>query len=457
MNISTRTIFFRLYAIFFILVSPVIIIYSLGYNFDITKGNLQKNLLLSIKTIPRGAEISTNNSRKYTSPVEIRLTTTTPQEFKISYTDFFDENFTVWTGLKQNSSFILDNIVLLPKKSSNIHTLEETEKFLTFLPKNRYLLSKNNLLYMQGYSPLSISDLVPVGAVGIDKNNISKGQWKALDDNTIYNQSQKLLLWLNSDITTWQVDLINNTIPDVYEVKSIGNNKLAVLDSKGNLYIYYPLTKTVQFVDSGYLGLDTDQETDTLWLMKTNGLYKISFDFFQNSDDFFGNLEKPFINIIPEYRDTQILKVKPNFKGFSVFGGSYLWYAQDIDRDKPNLLSKNVKQTSNTKNAVIYLDSNGQVLMYNYLFDFEKKLAHIDKPDDNTLLYYNQDMQRLFIYSPNLTKSIWINSDNNTQNIIKHSVIDWITDSQCQQYIDARVQVCYKDGILQKYQNNYRN
>ncbi|MCX6785523.1 MAG: PEGA domain-containing protein [Candidatus Komeilibacteria bacterium] len=72
MQLKFRRILFLVFLVFFLVASPLLIIYALGYKFNPAKRILEKTGVFFIKSFPRSAEIYLNNQKyKKTTPAQI--------------------------------------------------------------------------------------------------------------------------------------------------------------------------------------------------------------------------------------------------------------------------------------------------------------------------------------------------------------------------------------------------
>lgn len=72
MNKALRKITVSIFFVLFFVLAPLLTAYSLGYRYDFTTGNIQKNGAFYIKSYPRGAEIFVNNKKdKHKTPTQI--------------------------------------------------------------------------------------------------------------------------------------------------------------------------------------------------------------------------------------------------------------------------------------------------------------------------------------------------------------------------------------------------
>lgn len=450
MNSATRQIFFRLYAIFFIVITPFIIIYSLGYDLNWQSRSLSKNLIVNINTIPSGAQVDIENSVQFKTPVELRFSTNSPQQISISKDGFREENIVIWSDLDSNTNLRIDNYSLLPDTFDPIYQLPKQSSFLNFLPKNKYLYEVNNLLFLQDYDPLGVNNPIPItNQIPFDK--FKSGDWEDLGLNYFWNYEEKLILYFDQTTLTWNSLDINTVILEAHDIARVSNSSFLVLDNQSNLFIWEPADEIVSFLDSGYNGLESRQFSESIWLIKENNLIRlnknrVSYTNILDSEDKF--LYSMTTDTIDENID---LKVKNSFRGVSLKMGEDLIYLNDVEPQKVNIISKNIKNFTTTKNSIIYLDKDNNLGLYNFEFNTQKNLAKLSDSDVSKI-HYSEKLNRILLYS-NSVESVWFDIDEIHSNIIQYPYTEWIDNPNCQIYTEDRYQMCVRDGELIRYSN----
>ena len=72
MNSSKRRAIFTVFAVFFVILLPFIVILSLGYGIDIQKGSVSNNLTVKVQTFPRNSNIFAGDN-KFQTPAELSI------------------------------------------------------------------------------------------------------------------------------------------------------------------------------------------------------------------------------------------------------------------------------------------------------------------------------------------------------------------------------------------------
>ncbi len=455
MNIATRQTFFRFYAIFFILITPFIVIYSLGYNFDWQNQTLSKNLFLKIQTLPRGADVEIQNAKKYTTPTEIRLSTDSPKKISISKDGYLDENFTVWSDLDKNTNTYLDKIILLPTNASSIQEFASSVDFLTFLPESRALFYSDNNVFMHSYSTNSVSAPISVTTDLNPEDITNEDKWVFEGQDFFWNEDKKFALYKDSVSLRWNLEDLSNTILGIDDIARVSNNTFLALDQDNNLYTYRPQDERVSFLDSGFLGIYANHQSESVWLAKEDNIIRlnknrVNYDNILDSDENF--IYSTTGGLVGEDSTFEVADI---YRGVVVRLGSSLYFLEDTEPNISNLLTNEAVDFTTSNNTVFWMHQEGYVQMYNFEFDVQKNLANFDGVSDKARLYYSGDLGRLVVYDQNVN-TIWVNPANKSDNIKEHSKNTWLSNPQCQKFTEGKNQVCFEGGSIVKYQNSAR-
>ena len=455
MQLATRHLLFRIYAIFFIIITPFVVIYSLGYNFDWATGRLTRNLFLNVQTIPRAASVELPSGRTYTTPAALRISSSTPQRVVVTAEGYHPEEFRVWTDLTQNTTAYLQGLILLPVEGETLERLPAEREFLNFLPTNRFLATQNNLLYLYTYSPNSISAPVPV-TTQVDKSRVETGEWAKVGKSAYFNNQTSLLLYLDPTLSTWRLEDLNQTVPDSAYIVATGRGSFLVLDTQGNLYLWDLSRQTVQFIDSGYHGLVRSANSEFIWLRRGDTLLQLN------------QLQATYASLIqapeqfafatfqgPASAQVERLEVARVYRGLGVTVGETLYFVGDTTPEVAGVVAVNVEAAAYGEEALFYLDEAGEVQMYNLVYDNQKSLTYVDSPRE-ARLHFDPVLKRLLIYTPERVQAVWVDPKNFSNHLLTHSVVTWVEGQRCQVSTTVRTQVCAGENELIKYQNLLR-
>ena len=244
MNSKTRRIILCLVILFFIIATPTIILYSLGYSFDWQEKEIVLTGGLYVKSVPKKATIYINNKPKKETPAFIKRLSPKYYQIKVAKEGFHEwhkklkiesklvtevkdiilipinpeikvinekisDNFSLkeYVSIENNTS---NNIFYIHKPSYILYKTDETNSFqeqtsLTPLPENQEyeiivsnnqqiaILSDNNKLYIFNKETRDFE---------LIKENVQQAQFS--------NDNQKLLYHTPNEI--WVYDLDNNKL-----------------------------------------------------------------------------------------------------------------------------------------------------------------------------------------------------------------------------------------------------
>ncbi len=210
MNSKTRRIILYLIILFFILITPVIILYSLGYSFDWQQQKIVLTGGLYIKSTPKKATVYINDKPKKETPVFIKRLT--PKYYQIKVTK---EGFHEWSKkLKIESKLVTEvkNIVLIPV-NPEIKIINEK------IPDN-FLLKEY-----------------------ISEKNITS-------DDIFYIHKPSYILYKTDEINSFQEQISLTPLPEnqEYEIIVSSNQQISVLSNNKQLYILNKETRSFELI-----------------------------------------------------------------------------------------------------------------------------------------------------------------------------------------------------------------
>jgi hypothetical protein len=452
MKFGTRQLLFRIYAIFFVVITPFIVIYSLGYNFNWNSQSLQRNLIINVETIPKSTTIKLNEDTAL-SPSELRISSNAPAQLTLTQEGYKTEEFTVWSDLNQNTNISMRKLLLLPEKFEKVASFPPSSEFINFLPLDKVLFKRDNLLYLQHYTPTSVDNPIPI------TNNLGnedlKGEWKALNSKFYWNQQTKTAMFYDNQVLNWKTQSLKTQVPDVFDIAEINSTTYLILGEDTNLYQWDTLLDEVSFVDNGFVGIDASIDSEYMWLLKEKNIYRLS----KTNTNYQQLLEiineEPFSTTNKELEGVQKLEVSNVFRGNTLLIGEDLYYINELNNQSTNLISDAVMLTNSSNNSLYYLTKSGQLITYNFEFDTQAILHTLDKPESIQNLFFSPVYSRVFVYDKEGgVTGIYTNSGEPKNVFLKHSVVSWIDKGIiCQNYTEDRFQVCINNGEIIRYNN----
>jgi hypothetical protein len=460
-----RKHFFTILAFFFVTISPILVIFSLGYEVDINEQNIDKTLNVKIETVPRNATIK-NGTDSFKSPRELRVLENKIAKLNISQVGFLDENFIVSSSLDKNLAARLEPIWLLPD-SPVLKNNSGEYKPINFLSQNYILLSKGNQTFIQKYSFSGIQDQPELLSSEIQ---ISNQDWEFLDENIFWQSSSNLLIYNIKN--QWKIlDLKTlNLSSKIGSVAKIAENQLLILAQNEQLWNLDLLELKLLFLDTGVNGLTFSTNPNNLWLLKYNQIYKFEV---QDNNIKIENLALLLNNKIHSQNnlisslsgninliDKQSFSAKNVFLGMVFKIGDTVFYVSDSNKNLPEILSNQVHYLAVDNSSVFIVTENYNLLSYNLLNKswnlFEPLKDSFSSTEDLSKIRvsYYKTWNRIFIYSENEVVSIWFSTDLVNKPVLKYSQNTWIKNSRCLSKILENYQFCLTDTTFENYKNN---
>lgn len=142
-----RRFTYSLFFLFFLILTPVLIMYSLGYRYDFQTGNIEKNGAFYIKSYPRGAEIYIAGKKsKNKTPTQITNIKPAIYELKITKDGYvpWSKELKIEPGL---TTFAEDVVLFLTERPKNVIN-GGSEEYLINKNNSQYAYIQNNKLYI---------------------------------------------------------------------------------------------------------------------------------------------------------------------------------------------------------------------------------------------------------------------------------------------------------------------
>jgi PEGA domain len=465
MKIHQRRTFFMIFAIFFAISAPILIIYSMGFNINFRNTEIRNNLSIKVDSKPSGALVFLNEKNVGVSPLDFGISDDNLIQVGIKKPDFVDENFTVSGNKNSNSQVDLSNLSLLPTASEKIFTPKPDQKIVGIISESQLLIDNKNSLEIQDFvlsgitnSSQILREKTPDGGKNISKSDLSQdtidklkqpesreNKWKKLDQNYLYFNN--VLLVKKSDY--WLTINLSKLNLSAKQVTKLDDKNILILDNEKKLWVYNIDKQTNSFFDSGFESI-TALPYST-WLWKNDSIYKLENTSFLDKKI---DLNK-YIYLKNENISDQIGKefaVQNLFQGVAIQTGVYLYYIPDYQTKSWQLLSSNIFSFASENETVFWLNNDGKLYTENMYNSLVKMIAK--DLDLTTKIGYNKDWRRIMLYYPNQIKSIWYNKDDTNNTIKSHSHQTWLSDQTCYPKIIDKAQFCLQKDELIVYKNN---
>jgi len=281
MKIRYRVSIIAILTIIFLVITPLLILWTLGYRYNSKKHSIEKTGLLIVKSEPNNADIYLNNKKqKNQSPAKIKYLLSGDYDFKLEKQGYF--SFDKKIAVKSGEATFADNVILLKqnlpvllnggeikaleislngekaalvqneknKTQINIFDLknETTQKIyeteIIYLnPQITWLNNDEILIYDPSNSnkpPITILIREPQAAniITVEKNAVLARYYYIKEDAVYYIKDNALFArslpdGLENKILEIQYrNYIPYFIGDYWVLKNISNNKLLVLNQK---------------------------------------------------------------------------------------------------------------------------------------------------------------------------------------------------------------------------------
>jgi hypothetical protein len=228
MEKALRKITVSIFFILFFILAPLLTAYSLGYRYDFTTGEIQKNGAFYIKSYPRGAEILINDKKeKSKTPTQIVNVLPGTQQLTVA-----KENYVSWTkdlDVYSGETTFAEDIVLFLEARAKTNLGVGSDKLILNKDKDKYA-------YFDADNQLLITDVEQAKVFEID---ILDQVYELVDWSS---DNQKILLRNEKKYFSFDIDQKElNAIPITDISKMIWeNNSETLLYLKNNkLYRHY--------------------------------------------------------------------------------------------------------------------------------------------------------------------------------------------------------------------------
>lgn len=246
----------------FLAVSPLIILYTMGYRYNFTKGRVQKTGILKITTVPKGAQIYLNGVlyEKSATPAKIEYVLPGDYEIQLKKDGYFDWQKKL--AVYENGTTFAEKIMLWKKAEAETLATSSASSFLVS-PDG------NNLIASDALGRIWLTD-INSGLLG----ELSGGRTDILTDIKNYNR-----LILDSFSPSGRYILI-----------------VAIKDKQSDYFVLDTISKTAKKIgNQDYLAIKWDESNDKLYARNSKSLAEISLNDYKGKiiftnlkiDDFF--------------------------------------------------------------------------------------------------------------------------------------------------------------------------
>jgi hypothetical protein len=503
--------------IFFLVASPILGIYALGYDFDFKKNNLNNTISLSVETAPDNAKVEvfgdqsnskdSPNLQRFTtfqSNSDVRIASANQLKVNLSKDNYLSEDFWVKGKQDDNSLVRLKKINLLPLESQKLSNTESDWSDVNFVSKDYIYFTKKingiSNIFLQQYSyggflgepkkvqafqprstnqpnldlPINLDQQADVNLKNIPKNSF----WEELDFETYWQKETQSLLFKNSkgEWQIWQSQFLG--LGDL-DLIWLGQNIVLLHDKLNtkNVYKYDLNEDSLTYITDNITAMSLNN--NQIWFWFEDKLYKINkeeidslsginwskkagYDL-KNFEGF--DLVKLYSKDFAQNRSE--FKIKNQYQGTAVYINDQIYYQSDSQTDKWSLIATDVKYWTSTWHSIFWINSKSELQTYNLELKYQRLVGilnfNIDQDELVNLDYY-ASWHRIFVYKkrkndPNsqlVIDSIWYNPDFVNEQIRTFSQKNWLSQSVCRPFVEGGYMFCFdQNQNLISYRNLY--
>jgi hypothetical protein len=450
MKVSIRQSYFRVFAIFFIIITPLLILFTLGYDFDIQTREVKGTHLVNIETLPRNAQVIVNSSNQSNTPLELSLTNKRKYDIVLQKPDYYNEEFSILSSNGENTTSSLTTLSMFPKTPTQLNTPQQDTTFLSILNENLILSSSANSYIL---TPISFGGIQGQSLAVANPSNLiltSPSTFQFIEPGYWFEKDNALLTVVNSK---WTFIDLKTRFLGIKSIIGIGKDSFVLLDESKNIWKYSTLTGDFQFLDSGISGISYTKSNSLLWLLKGKQLIRTTISQ-ENSFDLRYENYIELDNFIDIQNPTTEFQLKNVYQGILIRRQGEVVYVPDFDRSDVLPVAGQVKKLSVSGSVMFWVDIKNQLYSYNFVFQKEKAHFLVENFEyENFDMFYYPDWKRVMVYSGNNLYTIWYDRDIANQSIVSYNPIQ-VTGVSCQKIVAEKNQICIQDNNLVTFANN---
>ena len=502
MQLQQRRNFFIIFAIFFVICLPFMVILSLGYSINTKNSQLRNSLSIKINTIPQQANITINDELKSKSPSDLSVPENQNLDLKVQLDGFATQQFKLASENDSNSMIDLSGLWLLPLKNDKINgpdfdtisiinenlAITQSKKPIEIESTVESTLSLSNSSssassisvssasalstvttqkpsFIQSFG-LSGFDSAPQLIVSQDKLNAKSNSLPQLEQSLVNKLTDKTTKWLkisNSGFFAnntlllkregfWQIIDLSKFNINVSKALKIDDNHLLFLDNQKKLWVFDSDNLDLKFIDQNVDNIISSGSPNKIWLWRYNSIFKFNPSDLLNASNFDWNKGLFLKNGLIGDEVGGVFDIQNVFQGTAIQIGKYIFYVPDYRDSQWQLLTTNTKLFATENETLFWLDNDNNLTSFN-LYNNSKKLI-TTLPVLPESMGFVKDWNRLVFYSTNSVSSIWFNKEIVNNGVKSYYLNTWIENQQCFHKVINKAQYCVNNGNLVVYKNN---
>lgn len=448
MNSLYRALYFRTFVLFFLIILPFLVLFTLGYDINLNKSGLSQSLVISLETLPRNSKVVEKNKIVGNTPTEIKSETNTPITLDVVQDNYFPEKFTFLSA--SNTVANISNLTLIPK-SPIILSKNPSNQSLVAILNDRLILTKEvGNFYIKNYTFGGIENN-QVLVNNSEKIALLNNHFIDLGGSYYFYDSQSLLLlkdekWIFKDFKKFPFKA----------VKVVKKNTVFLIQTDNDqLWSYEAETNLLKFIESDISGLSKTINSDFIWILKGSQVYRIdhfndlNFQFTTNRQYY------SFDTIKKSSSSRSFFDVKSVFQGIVLKYDEDLIYIPDFDTKQTIPITNKAKSFETIGSSIFWISDNGSLFANNLELKNEVTFDQIllkKESLENIKISYYVPWKRLFIYSDNEVNTVWFDKSVLNTSILKYFPYTF-SSGDCLVGITEKNQFCIEDNKLVSYRN----
>ena len=451
MNTFYRALFFRTFVLFFLIIIPFLVLFTLGYDLNFNKNSLSQSLLISVDTIPKSALVNNKGTQISTIPAEISTQNDKTTKLEISEPGFYTEKFSFFSKSPSNSVAKISSLTMMPERYESLSSPASNQEFISLLNDNLLLLKEKENYFLKTYSfggaqnkNIEISN--PDAVILINNYNIDLG-------GVFWFPDSKAIMLKNNN--AWE---LKNLAKFPFSVADISkkDDSLVLLNSDNQLWIYDINTRLLRFVESNVNGLSMTKNPNILWVLKGKEVYR-----YDENQSLLVATENDKPSFVLEQSLTgsvghNTFEVANVYQGIAFRYGDVITYIPDFDKSKPFVVASGAKSLYAVGSVIFWLDKDSKLTIVNLELKSETLVTGVDldktKPFERVSFFYYVPWKRLFIYSDNKDYTMWYDKDTANSSIIRYYP-QLQSSGSCLPLVLEKNQFCIESGSLVSYRN----
>jgi len=461
---------FRLFALFFVVMTPFLAIFSLGFDPDFSggSGSLNHTMAVTVETFPGSSVVAVDGTEVMNQNGEFKTRDGAFVPISITQEGYISEEFSVWSRRQTNSLAKITPLYLLPAQSDQVASFADTqpdileivdEDIVLFGSSEQYFISQFDVNGQRG-EQLAVENPGNLDLAG--------DVWESLREDAYWSIKNQALLLQSSD--GWQLVSVGTSIVRVAGVVQIDDRFVLLHTDTQQVWLHDLETDEMEFIDAGVTGLTFTDTPDVVWVWKGDTILRFTRNLEVISAwdaSMATTYSQPRLLQLPQssYQysvdEPARFVVKNAFQGVVFFVDSFVYYVPDAQPDQWIFVASDVMVFAVDSSTLFWHALDGSIFARNLSEEFDVLLGNIafqGAPREQSLFYFNS-WKRLFVYSPSSISSVWFDkntkADSPSAATIGYHPQTWVRDAACYREVVDRLQFCIHNTSIDVYRNQF--